>query len=271
MERAHQDYYQAMNAILTAIKEHLAAVEHPNTPSLTGRSGSLTFEEQLLKPLLSQHYNDIIKLGNESLEDTGYTLTGLDFPDDSTEAGKRTPGDFYITWDTPHGPRSEYINIKATNGNTADNVGGWSALDQGLYGGEHGRAVQKRSVLKKISTTTFSTLPCDYFLWCFHKDDDAAQMIGSGATYSMFGSRGGFVFNASQSFPLQFRADRATGFAFTEGESMAERKQKFVMDMILCPQVLYHQKAGYAAQSVIDALESRTPSSPGTRPPASSE
>lgn len=236
-----QNYYKTVRVCLNTI----ARIISDNEPGLSvsvekfqGRLGSSYFEDGFLKPLLRKHSHLFEECINEELDSVGvydYRFVYIEALDNVDEASARTMEDVSLFIRRPSGVVSkEIINIKATNGNTADNVGGWVALDHMLYGPSDNYARTRNKVLEKIATTKINNTLNDYFLWVFYKNMSGGNAIlESSSVHSLLSSSpDSFKINMSQNFPLQFNSSRAKILDLTQVQSIEELKSQFILKML---------------------------------------
>lgn len=205
-----KDYYSTIQKTLTItaqeIKKSNIAYDYCD---YAGRIGSTRFES-MIKACIRENMDSILYAVNKNLSN-GWVLENIDASENLDDTSERSMSDITLTIIRPDKSRTvEHVNIKATAGKTADNVGGWASLYYSFYG------VVKPNASKSFVLNEFSINPPlfsglhDYFLWVFNKKSDSFTILcDSSSVHSYFTSVGGFVVNISQSFPLQFNAHNA--------------------------------------------------------------
>ena len=236
-----QNYYKtvelSLNTIAYTISEHETNL-NVDSSKLQGRLGSSFFEDDFLKPLIRKYSKLFKKLVNDKLDEHGitdYRFVSIDAPENTDEAAARTMEDVAAYIQRPDGTiTKEIINIKATNGNTADNVGGWVALDHVLYGESEKYAKTRKQVLEKISNTTLNDSLNDYFLWVFYKNEPTGNLIlNSSSVHSMLNSNPeSFQVNMSQTFPLQFNSHKAHTVKTSDTFNIEKLKHDFMLKIL---------------------------------------
>lgn len=212
-----QQYYSTMRAVLTTLCEVIVERETSldfDLNLLQGRAGSSYFEESFMKPLLRKHKSHFSNKVNSNLRDLGitkYYYLDVHASENKDESDERKMADVTILLMSSYGEIKVPINIKASAGKTADNIGGWQSLDWALFGNEGKPAKTRAKVMSKISKQPISEELYDYFLWVFDKSySTPKEILESSQVHSFFStSLESFVFNANQSFPVQFRCHSA--------------------------------------------------------------
>lgn len=262
MDSRVKDYYGAMQIVLNCTASVIQERETDlsiNQKDLYGRGGSIHFEENFLKPLIRKHKDYFYDRINRELEEAGnsWKFLGILADETTTEADKRAIYDIRVLLETPEGKASrEYVNVKLTLGNTADNVGGWGALDHVIYGNTGNLALTQKAIREKIlRKEPFATEPSDYFLWVFNKTHDTGkEILASNGVYSLLGSSGGFTFNMKQSFPVQFNSSKSVPFQEWDG-TLEDEKKKF-LKWLFSKQNAYHELNKAETDKVISELDS---------------
>lgn len=221
-----QNYYKAVSVILETIVRVIVENEDeiPVVPArFKGRSGSSYFEDEFLKPLIRKHDNLYYDAVNAELESHGLNdcirFVSIDASENLDEASARSMEDISVYMEFEGAIHQERINIKATSGNTNDNVGGWEGLAYAVYGDKINPAKTKKAFLEQIQKNTkIDNSLHDYFLWVFQKEEeDGIKILQSGKTYSLLSvSLDSFFVNMKQSFPLQFNHSKAHFYDFSK-------------------------------------------------------
>lgn len=228
------EYYQAISIALNSIAAVIADSSSLGHFSFVGRDGSSSFEDNFLKPLIREFRSVLYEPVNNSLERHG--LSHWEFIDifaeeDLNESSARTMEDVSIIMRRPNGLLfEEAVNIKATLGNNADNVGGWVSIDRAVFGnspdGKYAR--QRGAFLKKVTTTKITDSLSDYFLWIFIKSGNGHEVMYSSHVNSFFGTNtDSFIINKNQSFPLQFNTRTAVDMSGS-GLNIVTRKTRLL-------------------------------------------
>lgn len=236
-----QNYYKtirlSLNTISSIISENETELQ-VSQKKLQGRLGSSFFEDEFLKPLIRKHNALFEEAINKKLDEAGitdYRFVSIEALENTDEASARTMEDASIFIQRPDGKvTKEVINIKATNGNTADNVGGWVALDHMLYGESEKYAKSRNKVLEKIINTKISNNISDYFLWVFYKNEETGnKILESSDVHSLLSSSTeSFQVNMSQNFPLQFNSSRAEELNLADIKKIEELKTRFMLKIL---------------------------------------
>lgn len=226
------EYYRTVETVLNTTAHCIAGLERfeKTVFSFSGRNGSTSFEDNFLKPFIRKHKQSILKEVKKALkkaELSHWELFDIVADENTDESGARSMEDVSLILRRPNGLLvEEAINVKATLGGTADNVGGWIALDRALFGNSpDGKYMKQRGTfLKKVSDEPITDSLSDYFLWVFTKLDDPVDVLKSSHVHSFFGtSLDAFIINKNQPFPLQFRSKGAKTL-IGSGIPMIERK-----------------------------------------------
>ena len=225
------DYYQAVTICLNTIARTISELEtFTEKFEYGGRNGSTSFEDDFLKPLIRKHLLKLYEPVNEALKLFGldsWSLYEVSAEENTDESGARTMEDITIIMRRPSGELfEEVVNIKATLGNTADNVGGWAAMGRALYGNSpDGKYIRQRvDFFTKVTSTPITDSLSDYFLWVFVKSPDPHDVLKSSRVSSFFGTNAdAFYVNKNQPFPLQFKGKGACSLVGS-GVTIIERK-----------------------------------------------
>lgn len=210
-----ETYYVVVRKILYIAAEVIISSNIPyDKDNYEGRAGSASCEE-MIKACIRENVENIIARVNNELPQ-GWKLISFDAPENNDDASSRKMSDITFVLSRPDGSQTvEQVNIKATSGSTADNVGGWAAFYYAIFGIIK-KNVSKKFVLEEIAkhseAKTIPDVPHDYILWSFKKDStDFSQLCSTAEVHSFFGtSLEAFVVNINQSFPLQFKLEKAT-------------------------------------------------------------
>lgn len=254
-------YYDVMNTVLSTIIDVIIANEdkiHVDKSSLLGRKGSIYFEDDFLKPLIREYDHLYHKEVNKALSNNGYSRA-VEFvkvyaDENNDEASMRTMEDIAVGLIFDGSYHKERINVKATVGDTADNVGGWSALSYATWG-EIGLFAKTKTKFKEAATTIPLTDSLhDYFLWVFYKgEDDGRDILLSQSLHSFLGtSLDAFTINLSQSFPVQFSSKKAVSKDFVD-HTIVEAKRDFIM-MVFNKIEEYRRKEADDAAKVLNVI-----------------
>jgi hypothetical protein len=173
-----------------------------------GRDGATYFEKAFLKPILFGERKPEFIENMNSASDSKFQLVDIVDPEaDFTGQGdgsNRTFSDIDLILKDKDGNVSSLpVNIKATNGGSADNVGGWAAFEFIMFGNVRS-SPSKSKTLARITPESIkaTTVSSDYFLWSFLKGGE--KPFHTAHSVSLFEYDPTFFsFNASQSFPLQ--------------------------------------------------------------------
>lgn len=226
------EYYRTVEIVLNTTACCIAEVEkfERTVFSFSGRNGSTSFEDDFLKPFIRKHKHLILKKVEKALKEerlSHWELFDIVADENIDESGARSMEDVALVLRRPNGLLvEEAINVKATLGGTADNVGGWISLDRALFGNSpDGKYMKQRGTfLKKVANEPITDSLSDYFLWVFTKLDNPVGVLKSSRVYSFFGtSLDAFVINKNQPFPLQFRSKGAKTL-IGSGIPLIERK-----------------------------------------------
>lgn len=249
-------YYRAVEIVLNTIAKTISAREKITKKFVySGRNGSSSFEDHFLKPLIRKHIDTLYEPINEALSDadlTGWSLYEISAEENLNDANARTMEDIAIVLRRPNGFLvEEAVNIKATLGNTADNVGGWISMDRALFGNSSdGKYAKQRSeFLDKIAVTPITDSLSDYFLWVFPKLDNGNDVLNSSHVSSYFGTTpDAFYVNKNQSFPLQFNNKNAysligSGIPIIDRKVTLLAKLHSEMSKKLSKELSMHEKA----------------------------
>jgi hypothetical protein len=178
-----------------------------------GREGATYFEKAFLKPILfGDRKAEFIDTMNGAA-DSKLKLVDIVDPEagyiGQGDGSNRTFSDIDLILSDKNGNVSSLpVNIKATNGGSADNVGGWAAFEFIMFGNVRS-SPSKSKTLARITPESIkaTTVSSDYFLWSFLKSGD--KPFTSAHSISLFEYDPTFFsFNASQSFPLQANVSR---------------------------------------------------------------
>lgn len=232
-----KDYYEiirtSLNVVTTVISEREGDAP-VNNALFSGRNGSTYFEDDFLKPLIQKHEQELSERIHNQLSHNPYKFIRIDAPESTNEAQSRSIADVSIFIQREEKVTEEYINIKATAGNTADNVGGWESLNHILYGHESSVVKQRSALLKKITDTPLNDSISDYFLWVFNKNEPTVKkMMNSASVHSMLGSNlSSFYINMSQTYPVQFKSHNAEQLLFDDNTDIKELKKQLAMKIL---------------------------------------
>ena len=254
------DYYkmvrESLKMIAGIIAEEEGAVAVDNS-LFFGRSGSSYFEDDFLKPLIRKHNDKFAERINAALSDNCFKFVRIDAPESVNEALMRTVADVSVFIERPNGEiTEEYINVKATAGNTADNVGSWESLNHVLYGYDSSVAKQRNVLLNKLAVEPVNDSLSDYFLWVFNKNGTTVEeLMNTCETHSMLGSSlSAFRVNMSQNYPVQFNCHSAEEIVFEEGTTIEEIKSALVAK-ILSAGIKFHEKQLEMWSNAYEALD----------------
>lgn len=261
-------YYEAVEIVLNTIAKTISVREEFTEKfSYSGRSGSSSFEDDFLKPLIRKHITTLYEPVNEALSDAeliGWSLYEISAEENLNDANARTMEDISIILRRPNGLLvEEAVNIKATLGNTADNVGGWISMDRALFGNSiDGKYAKQRSeFLDKITVTPITDSLSDYFLWVFSKLDNGNDVLNSSHVSSYFGTTpDAFYVNKNQSFPLQFNNRNAcsligSGIPIIDRKATLLTKLHSEMSKKLSKELNMHEKALAKVLEQVSVLE----------------
>jgi hypothetical protein len=205
-----------------------------------GRDGATSFEKTFLKPTLFnvRNKNKIMKTINK-MGDSYELLDIFDYKDtvvDETEVENRTFADIGLRISNRQGNESIIpINIKATKGNTSDNVGGWLAYEFMMFGDNQSKGAQKDALLEKVTKDSLShvNVASDYFLWSFTKGKDRPFTNSYAFSILEFEPQN-FSFNPVQSFPMQANVTKLIPHrsAVTSAETLYDRRLKLSLWLV---------------------------------------
>lgn len=236
-----KNYYETIRLSLNTIANTISKNESDlkvDHSVFQGRLGSSFFEDDFLKPLIRKYQKSFKSIVNEVLDSAGitdYRYVGIEALENIDEASARTMEDVSIIIQRPDGRvTKEVVNIKATNGNTSDNVGGWVAIDHVLYGESEKYAKSRNKVLTKIVDTKINNSLNDYFLWVFYKNETTGNLIlESSEVHSLLNSNpDAFQVNMSQNFPLQFNSSKAKNTELAKVKTIEELKTAFMIKIL---------------------------------------
>lgn len=254
------DYYKAVRESLKMIAGIIAEEEgvvSVDNSLFFGRSGSSYFEDDFLKPLIRKHNDKFAERINAALSDNCFKFVRIEAPESVNEALMRTVADVSVFIERPNGEiTEEYINVKATAGNTADNVGSWESLNHVLYGYDSSVAKQRNVLLNKLAVEPVNDSLSDYFLWVFNKNGTTVEeLMNTCETHSMLGSSlSAFRVNMSQNYPIQFNCHSAEEIVFEEGTTIKEVKSALVAK-ILSAGIKFHEKQLEMWSNAYEALD----------------
>lgn len=241
------DYYSIVRGSLRMIAE-IISEEEGNSPVdnslFFGRSGSSYFEDDFLKPLIRKYNDKFATRVNAAFSDNRYKFVRIDAPESINEALMRSVADVSVFIQHPDGKiTEEYVNIKATAGNTADNVGSWESLNHVLYGSDSTVVKQRNGLLNKIATEPLNDNLSDYFLWVFNKNGSTVEeLMNNCGTHSMLGSSlSAFRINMSQNYPIQFNSHVAEEIVF-EDETTIQEIKSALLRKIFEAGIKFHEK-----------------------------
>lgn len=263
---SHKQFYEVMNISSAVIFDVLIEEEKSNATlipfSLNGRNGSTQFEEELLKPAIRKNESVITERIKEKLEISGlpFSLIFLDAGGNQSEADVRSFDDMSMIFADVNGKEYFYpINIKITNGNSADNVGGWMAMDFAIFGNPDTNsnipvmrkvATLKSTFMKKMIEGTMSSDMSDYFLFVFKKLPTFLEILESAKVFSLLSVEPeSFNINMSQSLPIQFNSDAAIKIPSDSDTSLLQRREN-LMNMLLAEM---NKKLSKELQTINDA------------------
>lgn len=221
------NYYESVETSLNIISQMIQKQEFTYSENdYIGRDGSSRFED-FVKTAINKDKENIISECNKNLKDV--KVISIDSYISDNESDNRRMEDMSFILEDSYGNQSEImINIKATSGNTADNVGGWASFGRALYGDEAAKLSAKQ-ILEKTKTEPLENTLNDYFLWVFNKKSDKDNIFSSSKIFSYFATDlDHFKINMHQPFPLQFKSTGATNKPFTSTDSLIERKKALV-------------------------------------------
>lgn len=232
-----KNYYEIIRTSLNVITATIGAREGDTSVDSTlfsGRKGSAYFEDDFLKPLIQKHEQELLERINDQLSHNPYKFIRVDASESTNEAQSRSIADVSVFIQREEKATEEYINIKATAGNTADNVGSWESLNHVLYGHESSVVKQRSALLKKIADTPLNDSISDYFLWVFNKNEPTVKKImDSASVHSMLGSSlSSFYINMSQNYPVQFKSHNAEQLLFDDNTDIKELKKQLSMKIL---------------------------------------
>lgn len=220
--RTTNDYYESIRISLKTIGKVIADEEKDliiNLKAFTGRKGSSYFEDDFLKPLIRKHSEQFCEKVSENLKDNSFEFVKIEAPKSFDESSARSFADVSVVIKHPDGAISEeYVNIKATSGNTADNVGSWQSLNHVLYGNKNKIVKNRTQLLERIANEPLGDQLSDYFLWVFNKSGPKSDdLLRNASVHSMLGSSlKDFKINMSQNYPIQFNSHRAEQVLFDD-------------------------------------------------------
>lgn len=232
------DYYDAVTLSLDAIGSVISANEGEyviDNSKLSGRDGSSYFEDVLLKPLLRKYSDVVADEANKALQGNMFRFVSVSAPESNSEAQKRSLADISIFLEHPDGIiREELINVKATNGNSADNVGSWASLNHVLYGDVGKLETKRTSVIEKLGSVELPDNLNDYFLWVFKKNVSSVEdLFARSSVHSMLATNfDAFKVNMSQNYPLQFNSSKAVRVVFSDDVVFTDVKRDFVVEIL---------------------------------------
>lgn len=233
--------YDAVSIALLETCELLAENERGDSfhaSDFTGRNGSTRFEDEFLKPRIRKNHHLLHERINEKLSSVAndWEFVNLDAQENVSEADARSMSDMDLYLRSSQGEVIEVpINIKATAGKTADNVGGWAAIGHVFYGG-NGKHIKRREEVKsKLALEEPDKGFHDYFLLTFDKNStSAASLLRSATVNSILGSSlNAFKINMAQPFPLQFNSHQAQRVRFSEGYRIAQAQENLLNRLAL--------------------------------------
>lgn len=256
-----QDYYTAMSVILKTIIETI--VEKSNgidveTKNLTGRNGSTYFEDEFLKPLIrefDEHYSTVVNDALRVHDLDHIRFIRIDASENIDESSARTMEDVSVYIEFNNEIHQERINVKATNGQGYDNVGGWEGFAYAIYGDQEDTIKNEQTFVNKIqSGIIIDNELHDYFLWVFNKSfDNGTEIIESHEVHSLLStSLNSFTVNMSQSFPLQFKSSKATAIDYSK-TTVAQTKTAMI-SKIFTKSYEHSAKKAKKSKSVLDFL-----------------
>jgi len=241
-EHSFQEVSKAILNFLDTIGDKI--VKHPTNKyaggvrksDLTGRSGSATFENSMVKSIINKYKKSLIKEANKELGNDNFILKDIIAPVIKSENGKRKGYDFLLLVnikDVCNMSKETLIkvNIKATSGKTYDNTGGKSIIVDSLLPGRSKNLTHKE-ILKEaaifVETGEQAQIFSDYYFLSFKKGK-SKPTIGY-TSFSMLTNNWAskdsnmMSFNKNQTFPhLQARAKKNVELLFCDDITMARK------------------------------------------------
>lgn len=223
-----------------------------------GRDGATLFEKNFLKPIIFGNKDGFIELVNNEGSFKLHNIIDMEADEDAnTDTRNRTFADIALQISDKEGNISLVpVNIKATLGDSSDNVCGWAAFQFMMAGKVKSKGASRANTLGKTTPETIFAAPgaSDYFLWSFNKG--LKKPFDSAHAISLLQFKPSqFVFNASQSFPIQANVSKLVAARETLSTDLTLNDRRILWAMFLNKKYnTYHMSEAARAQSNLDAF-----------------
>jgi hypothetical protein len=223
-----------------------------------GRDGATLFEKNFLKPIIFGNKDGFIELVNKEGNFKLLNIIDMEADEDAnTDTKNRTFADIALQISDKEGNVSLVpVNIKATLGDSSDNVCGWAAFQFMMAGKVKSKGASRANTLGKttLESIAAATGASDYFLWSFNKG--LKKPFDSAHAISLLQFKPSqFVFNASQSFPIQANVSKLVAARETLDSKLTLNDRRILWAKFLSDRYArYHSSEGAKAQAISDGL-----------------